>query len=71
MDPRTVGESCVHEGAREIDPTAQRRYESLDDDHDLLRVAEADSGLLELPFALDPYAPEPVDHHLGHALVAK
>ena len=71
MDARAVGEPCIHERAREIDPTTQRRDQPLDDDHDLFGVDEADRGLLELPFALDPHATETVDHHLGHPLIAK
>lgn len=68
---RPVGESRVDERIRQIDPAAERRDESFDEHEDLVSVAETDRDRLDAPTTLDPDAPHPVHHDLGHPFIAK
>ena len=71
VNARTVRKASIDERARQIDPPPERSDEPLDQDEDLLWIAEANARLLEAPVPLDPHALEAVHHHLGHAVVAQ
>src|SRR5437870_3609729 len=68
---RTIGKSRVDERTCEVDASAERRDEPLDQHEDLLRIGEMDRGLLKPSIALNPDAAGAIDHDLGHAVVTQ
>ena len=70
MHPGTIGQATVHAGGQLVDPAAQRRHDSLDDQIYRSPI-QHDPATAHGAAPLDPHRPGTVDHHLAHRRIGE